>query len=173
MLALKTYQMPWKNLGTITETVADDDATFTVAERDYVTAIALTNVVYCSPVPSPINTVEVKFAGTTNGADFKYIDVWAGRRGGEKNCDLSRVCTLDVEVGTQDLVYTGSTLHYADEITITNDNWLKTVSAIQSGNDTDRIARLIFDLCGYDTLVFHGYGTGWGGVDAHVFISGY
>lgn len=171
MLALKTIRMPWLNLGTIAYTTADDDAAFGVTERDLTTAKALTNVVYKAPIPSGINTIEVRFLGTTNGKDAQYIDVWLGRLESDSNCDLCRACTLVAEIGTQD-VKGSSTLHYADEITVTNNDWIKTVSTVQSGNDTELMARLVFDLCGYDVIVFHGYSATWT-EDAQVEISGY
>ena len=94
---------------------------------------------------------------TTDGAN-EIIDVWAARLDAPDDLsvtvDLMRVCSLDVECGSQDVV--GTALHYADEIIITNNDWLKTVYTIQSGNDTEFMARLILDLCGYDLILFHG-----------------
>jgi hypothetical protein len=171
MLALKTIRMPWINLGTISYTAADDDAALGVAERTLGTAKLLTNVVYKAPIPTGINTLEARFLGTTNGKDAQYTDVWAGRLNEDEDCDLIRVCTLVPEIGTND-VLGSSTLHFADEITITNNDWIKTVSAIQSSNDSELIARIVFDLCGYDAIVFHGHSAAYT-EDIQVEISGY
>lgn len=171
MLALKTIRMPWINLGTISYTTADDDAAFGVAERTLAVAKLLTNCVYKAPIPAGINTIEAKFIGTTNGKDGQYTDVWVGRLNKAENCDLIRVCTLVPEIGTQDVL--GSpTLHYADEITITNDSWIKPVVAIQSANDSELVARIVFDLCGYDAVLFHGHSAAYT-EDVQVEISGY
>ena len=171
MLALKTIRMPWINLGTIAYTAADDDAAFGVAERTLAIASLLTNCVYKAPIPTGINTIEVRFLGTTNGEEAQYTDVWAGRLNADGNCELCRVCTLEPEIGSQD-VLGSSTLHYADEITITNNNWIKTVSAIQSSNDSEQMARIVFDLCGYDVILFHAHSAGCT-EDIQVEISGY
>lgn len=170
MLALKTIRMPWINIGTISYETADDDAALGVAERTLAIAGALTNSVYKAPIPSGINSLETRFLGTTNGKDAKYIDVWAGRLFDNNLADLCRVCTLDVEIGTQIQQTTG--LLYADEITITNNDWLKAAYVVQSGNDTELMARLVFDLCGYDAVLFHGHSASWT-EDAQVEIAGY
>ena len=169
MLALKTYKNPWINIGTIAYATADDDVALGVSERTLAIAGALTNSVY-KEVPTSINALEVRFLGTTNGKDAQYTDVWAGRLGGRSNCDLCRVCTLVPEIGTQ--VQLGTGLLYADNITITNNNWLKTIYKIQSGVDTDQMTRLIFDLCGYDLILFHGHSGGYT-EDLQIEISGF
>jgi hypothetical protein len=134
------------------------DAALGVAERDLTSAKALDNSVFYE-IPQGWNAAEIRFLMTTNGANA-VMDVWAGRlkphpAGGIS--ELARVCTLDVECGLQQSD-TGSLL-YADEITVTNEQWLKALGVIQSGNDTDLMARLIIDLCGYDVLLFHGHTT--------------
>lgn len=164
MLALKTFRQPWIQVGTIDATAAGSDSALGVAERDYTTNKDLDNVV-CKEVPANINTLEVAFILTTNNHDVD-IDVWCGRLK-NKEAEMARVCTLDVICGQQD--FNDSTHHYADTINISNNQWLKTVSAIEPG--TDHMARLIFDLCGYDLVLFHGYGTFDG--DCIVEISGF
>ncbi len=162
---LETQQIPWINLGTIDATAGDADVALAVTERDFASAKLLDNVVYWK-VPYGINTTEVRFILTTNNDDVD-IDVWAGRIDSDDDAEMSRVCTLDVICGQQDA--NDSTHHYADTINITNNKWISTVSAVVPG--TDQQARLVLDLCGYDLLLFHGYGT----VDADtlVEVSGY
>lgn len=164
MESLWTPSRRWSRLGTIDATAAGADVALAVAERDLITNGDLANVVWTDmdkliapeAPESPINLAEVRFLLTTNNADVD-IDVWAGRwsRGTSVNCELSRVCTLDVICGQQD--GDDTTLHFADTINISNNQWLKTVSAIVPG--TDHQARLLFDLCGCNILLFHGYGT--------------
>lgn len=154
MLALKTIKMPWINIGTIVTATAHADAALGVTERDFNTNKDLTNFIW-KEIPSGINVLETRFKMTTDGAN-EIIDVWAGRINDrtDGNIELARVCSLDVECGTQDA--DDSTHNYADEIIVTNANWLKTISVVQSGNNTNFLARLLFDLCGYDLIAFHG-----------------
>ncbi len=150
-----TIRQPWINIGTIDASAGAADAALGVAERDYTGAIALANVV-SKVIPEGINVLEARFVLTTNGVNVT-IDVWAARLDNKRVGEMARVCTLDVECGTQDA--DDSTHHYADEIIISNESWIKDVVAIQSGNDTELQARLVFDLCGYDVILFHGHTT--------------
>lgn len=168
MLALKTYRNPWINIGTIAFATADDDAALGVSERTLAIAGILTNSVY-KEIPSSINALEVRFLGTTNGKDAQYTDMWLGHLD-KGEVDLCRACTLVPEIGTQ--VQAGSSLLYADNITITNNDWLKSIHAIQSGTDTEQMARLVFDLCGYDLVLFHGHSAGYT-EDLQIEISGF
>jgi len=169
MLALKTIRMPWINIGVIDATAAAADDTLAVGERNLTTNAGLDNFVY-KEIPTGINTIEVSFLTSTNNDDLTYIDVWLGRLDSDGKADLSRACTLDVTTGQQaSSISSLSGLEYADTITITNNKWLKTVAAVEPG--TDAWARLVFDLCGYDLVAFHGYGTF--DRDCTVLISGY
>lgn len=154
-MQIHTIRESWHRLGTIDAIAGAADAALGVAERDFTTNKDLDNVVY-KKVPLGINVLEARFLLTTDGANVA-IDVWVGRDQQENNIEMTRVCTLDVECGTQDA--NDSTHHYADEIIVTNDQWLKTILTVQSGNDTDLMARLAFDLCGYNLVLFHGHTT--------------
>ena len=158
---LETSQMPWTNIGTIDSTAAAADEALGVAERDFTSANALANTVSYL-VPAETNAVEARFLLTTNDADVD-IDVWVMRQGDTEMC---RVCTLDVICGQQDA--TGS-LHYADTINVTNGQWLSSINTAVPG--TDHMARLMFDMAGYDAILFHGYGTF--DEDCQVELSGY
>lgn len=156
-------QMPWKELGTFTQAESDADAEFGVSERTYQTAYALrvTNCVIWYPTPR-VKYLEFRFRGKTNG-DNNIVVVWGGRLCGARDTDLSRLCSLDVEIGTQ--VAVGSPTNYtlfADEITLTNELTLPSgdiAKVVQSGNDTELQARLILPSMGYDCLVFQGINT--------------
>ena len=169
-MLIHTIRQPWINIGTIDATAGAADAALGVAERDYVSAIALANVV-SKVLPLGINSLETRFLLTTNGANVT-IDVWAVRLNNLKQGEMARVCTLDVECGTQVTDHATAT-KYADEIILSNNTaqWPKTPVVIQSGNDTELMARLIFDMCGYDAIVFHGRTTF--AEDCIVEISGY
>lgn len=156
-------QMPWKELGTIDATAGDADAAFTVGERTYQTAYALraTNCVIWYPVPR-VKYLEFRFRGKTNG-DNHIVIVWGARLCDAYDTDLSRLCSLDVETGTQVAVNaaTNYTL-FADEITLTNELTLPSgdvAKVVQSGNDTELMARLILPAMGYDCIVFQGVST--------------
>jgi len=154
-MVLETQQIPWIGLGEIAQATAAADGALGAAERDLLGADALTNTVSWK-VPYGINKAEFRFLGTGNGNN-QIIDIWAGRLDGDGDAELARVCSLDVETGSQDA--DDSTHHYADEIIVTNNDWLTTVSVIQSGNDTEFMARLLLDLCGYNVILFHGHTT--------------
>jgi hypothetical protein len=155
-----TVQSEWLSLGTIDATAAAADAALGVAERDYAGANALDNVV-SKILPISWNVVEARFLLVANGSNVT-IDVWGGRSKKStidtRVAEMARICTLDVECGLQQT--DNGSLLYADEIiitNITNNDWLKTVYAVQSANDSDLMARLILDMCGYDLLLFHGH----------------
>ncbi len=166
---LETQQIPWMNLGVIDQAAADADVVLAVGERDFLTASVLTNSVYWG-VPSGVNNLIARFLSDANGEN-NLMEVWAGRiAANETDCIMARVCTLDVETGlmeTDDATYT----LYADEIVITNNDWIKAVSAVQSANDSDQMARLTFDICGANIILFHGAPTFPGPVKVEV--SGY
>lgn len=159
---VETVQLSWSSAGTILASTAHGDTALTEAERDFATANALTNAVSYT-IPQEINYIEVRFVLTTNEADVD-IDIWAIRSADTEMC---RVCTLDVVCGQQDA--DDATHHYADTCTISNNQWLTTVSSIVPG--TDHMARILFDVCGYDRILFHGYGTF--DEDCEIEVSGY
>lgn len=152
-------KIPWFSLGTINKTAAHGDATLGVAERNFQTNKALTNVLYLF-VPPAISAIKVRFLLTTSNEDVD-IEIWQGKLGKDPNlkpdedCDLQRKATLDVICGTQD-VY-GTTKHYADTINITND-------VTEDGIDksipaAEHMATIHWDLKGDNLVLFHGYGT--------------
>ncbi len=166
---IETQQVPWVSLGVIAQAAADADAVLAVGERDFATASVLTNSVYWE-VPAGVNNLLARFLSDANGEN-NLMEVWAGRIGiGESDCIMARVCTLDVQTGlmqTDDATYT----LYADEIIITNNDWISAVSAIQSADGGDHMARLKFDLNGANVVLFHGAPTFPGPVKVEV--SGY
>src|SRR3990167_8585094 len=125
-MAENLIQMPWKQLGTFDKTTMDADSALAVGERKYSFVAtggepSMTNVVLWTPLPRNLNRLLFRFRGKTNGDDAKYIDVWAGRLCKERDCDLHRIVTLDVEIGTQ-VAWNGATNYtlFADEIVLTN-----------------------------------------------------
>ena len=168
MLALKTIKMPWIRLPLFLDaTDANGKSAAAVGARDLTALKLLTTYFVYKEIPAGINTLETRFLSITNN-HVVDIDVMAGRLDNLGNADMTRVCTLDVIVGqqvTEDATYT----KYADTINISNNLWNTTVAAVEPG--TDHMARLIFDLCGYDVIGFYGYGTFDG--DVAVEISGY
>lgn len=154
------FSFPFTNVGTIVAATAAADGALGVGERTKTALDAITNGVTYE-IPRGINSLEVRFLGTTNG-DNHTIDVWMGKRSSlGKTVDLCRVATLDVETGTQVATDTpSSALLFADEITLSNEAWYKDIRVIQSGNDTELLSRLyISDTCGYDIIAFHGHTT--------------
>ena len=168
MLALKTIKMPWIRLPLFLDaTDANSKSAAAVGARDLAAFKLLTTYFVWKEIPTGINTLETRFLGITSDDDMT-VDVHAGRLNEDGKADMVRVCTLTIKVGTQvtkDATYT----KYADTITITNNKWLKTVSSIEPG--AEQMARLAFDLCGYDVVGFYGYGTF--DADLAVEISGY
>lgn len=165
------FSFPWTDIGTIDATAAAADAALGVSERTREIVTALDNgVVY--DIPQGTNALLVQFVGGTNGHNH-VVDVWAGKRRDltSRTTDLCRVCTLDVETGSQ--VEADTALLFADEITLTNEAWPKDIRVVQSGNDTELVARLfITDMCGYDVIAFHGHTAGFAS-DLHVEVSGF
>lgn len=168
MLALKTIRMPWIRLPLFLDaTDASGKSAAAVGARDLTALKLLTTYFVWREIPSGINTLETRFLGITSDDDMT-VDVHAGRLDEHGNADMVRVCTLTIKIGTQvteDATYT----KYADTITITNNDWLKTVFSVGTGSEQQ--ARLAFDLCGYDVVGFYGYGTF--DADLAVEISGY
>ena len=147
---VETAQLSWASIGTILASTAHGDSVLDVDERDFTTANALTNTVTYT-VPPEVNYIEIRFILTTDEADVD-IDIWAVRSADGEMC---RVCTLGVVCGQQDA--DDVTHHYADTCTIADNKWLTTVSEIAPG--TNHMARIMFDVCGYDRILFHGFGT--------------
>lgn len=170
MLALKTTRMPWLRLPLFLDaTDANGKSAVAVGARDLTSLKALTTYFIWKEIPSGINVLETRLLATTNDTDLGDIEVWAGRlMTGSTNTEMARVCTLNVICGLADADDT--THHYAQTITVTNNDWIKTVQTVNAGG-TDRQARLVFDLCGYDIVGFYGYGTFVG--DWYIEISGY
>lgn len=168
MLALKTVKMPWIRLPLFLDaTDASGKSAAAVGARDLTALKLLTTYFVYKEVPTGINTLETRFLGITSDDDMT-IDVHAGRLNAKNEADMVRVCTLTIKIGTQvtdDATYT----KYADTITITNNDWIKTVSSMGIG--AEQQARLVFDLCGYDVIGFYGYSTF--DADLAVEISGY
>lgn len=152
-------QMPWKQLGTFNKTTTDADSVLAVTERKYSHVKDLTNAV-CWLVPRNLNRLLFRFRGGTNGDNAAYIDLYLGRLCGAIDADLHRICTMDVEIGTQ-VSWNGAAGYtlLADEITLTNNTsqWHTTETATQTGNDTELEAQLLLLPYGCDLVVFHGY----------------
>lgn len=154
-------QMPWSELATLTKTEADADGALAVTERYYqfVYALRTTNCGILYPAYLLADHLLFRFRGKTNG-DNHTIDVWSGRLCGAKDCDIHRLCTLDVEIGTQ--VARNSPTNYtllADEITLSNNTtqWPTAAAVYQSGNDTELMAMLKITPHGEDLIVFHAH----------------
>jgi len=136
---LKTIQCIWQTVGTVSST----DTTPPVAERGYAAVAALANTSIWTAGRDE-NIGEFRFAGDTNGDDF-VVDVYASR--GEDSFTL--VCTLTMVVGQQ-VISTG--LLAVDTITISAEAWLKEITEVNG--ETDKIGRIVLDLCGYDKWAF-------------------
>lgn len=168
MLALKTVKMPWLRLPFFLDaTDANGKSAAAVGARDLSDFVALTTYFVYKEIPTGINTLEARFLGITNDHDMT-VDVHAGRLDEHGVAEMTRVCTLTLKVGQQ-TTNDGTYGLFVDTITVSNNKWLKTASSIEPG--TDQIARLMFDLCGYDVVGFYGYGTFDG--DLVVEISGF
>jgi hypothetical protein len=155
------FSFPWHNIGTMDATAGAADGALAVGERSRGFIDALDNgLIY--DIPQGVNALEIRFLGTTNG-DNHTIDVWMGKNRGTDppSTDMCRMCTLDVETGTQAVTEGGgATLLYADEATLSNEAWSKDLQVVQSGNDTELMVRLyVADICGYDVIGFHGHST--------------
>ena len=148
---LQTLQIGWITAGTLDATAAEADVALAVTERDYDTNKALDNIVAWK-VPYGINAAEIRFLLSTNNADVD-IDVWLGRRDKDGDASLVRAATLDVICGNGDVGDNKA----ADTITISNEAWITSMKSVVPGAEHE--ARLVLDLCGYDLIVFHGYGT--------------
>jgi hypothetical protein len=156
MLALKTIRQPWIRVGTIDATASAADVTLAVTERDFTTNKDLDNVVW-KEVPTGLSIVECRFIGATNNHTYD-VDVWVGRLD-QGRADMTRVATLDVVCGQEVANVAHSTQNaglYADTCTVSNELWIKSLVTVEG---TDIMGRLIFDMCGYDLILFHGFGT--------------
>lgn len=147
---LLTTHNEWYSLGTIDSTAAEADSALGVDERLWSTASVLDNSVSIE-VTEDVNGIEIRFKLSTNNEDVD-IDIWAARK---EDDNLRRVCTLDVIAGNQD---SDDSKKFADTINVSNeDDWPKKPRSFDS--NADNLAVLLFDLCGYKRVVFHGYGT--------------
>jgi len=88
------------------------------------------------------NAAIVTFYGTTTANQSLDWMLVGWREGGP----AEHIATGTALLGTQRVATGTSTTLYADTITISSQTWPKTVSVVDSGND--RIAKLVFDLCG-------------------------
>jgi hypothetical protein len=156
------FSFPYHNIGTMDATAGAADAVLGVSERSRGAIDALDNGLTYD-IPQGVNALEIRFIGTTNG-DNHVMDLWMGKNRSGTNpasTDMCRMCTLDVETGTQAVTEDGgATLLYADEATLSNEAWAKDLQVIQSANDSELMVRLyISDTCGYDVIGFHGHTT--------------
>lgn len=161
---LETVQAAWDNIGTLDATASAADITLADTERwvsALETCIANGNCILFN-VPKGMNKLETRFLLVTENHDVD-IEVWAARKGDN---DVTRIATLDVICGDQD--HSNGTNQFADTINISNEKWDADVSVV---SDTDTMARLYFDVLGYDRIYFHGFGTFDG--DTIVECSGY
>lgn len=152
-------QMPWKPLGTFNKTTSDAAGVLTVTTRKYSSVKAITNAV-CWLAPRNLNRLLFRFRGKTNGDNAAYIDLYLGRLCGAKDADLHRLCTMDVEIGTQ-VAWDGATNYtlLADEIGLSNNTsqWHTAAAVTTTGNDTELEAQLLILPHGCDLVVFHAY----------------
>jgi len=159
---LETPQLGWEIAGTIDATAAAADAVLGIAERKYATASVLANSV-SYVLPKEINAIEMRLSFTTEGK-AGVMDVWARRT---NDADLTRICTLTAVCGTQ---VSGTSLKYAEAITVSNNLWLANVTEIAPG--VNQMARVkIADMVGYHEIVVHGHTTFT--EDCQVEVSGY
>jgi hypothetical protein len=166
------YSFAWTSIGTLDGTAAAADGALAVTERTAAFVDALDNGVVWD-IPHGVNALEARFIQTTN-SDNMIMDIWMGKRAADGTADLCRMCTLDVECGTQDHKSSATGLHYADEATLSNEAWAKDLQVIQSGNDTELMVRLyIADTCGYDVIAFHGHTTATGNRDCEIEVAGW
>lgn len=168
---LGTKSIPWHSIGTIDATASEADATLGVAERVFQLNKALDNVKYYQ-VPPAISALHMRFLLTTNNHTAD-IEVWTGKlpnkldRDPSADCDLIRRGTLDVVCGQQDAY--GTSKHYADTITVTNDGTEDGWGDSDPGADHMRIRSI--DLKGDNIVLFHGFDTFDG--DCEIEVSGY
>ena len=146
---IETPQVPWSSLGQINRATAAADSALGATERLYSTAKLLTNTVSAEIAPG-INAIEVCFKHQANDDD-SVVDFWAARTDSD---DLKRVCTLTLKGGAQ----TDGVNFFADTITVSNNNWLKTVNASDNAGG-DQLSTLWVDITGYSKVLFHGHTT--------------
>jgi hypothetical protein len=121
---------------------------------------------------SAVNGMEVIFCGGAAADKTFSFKVWGWR---SHNGPAELVCSGDGILGTQQVVKyphngaTATSKFWADTLTIT-DVWLTTVDVSDSGND--RIAKIIFDTCGFEWFFIEitladGTGTKAGDISAY------
>ena len=136
---LITRAYPWVNVGTFTA------ADTTPGSCSYATMDALTNAVIYT-VAEVFNIIEFRFTGDTD-ADSIVYDIYASR-GNDANDYFTRVCTVTAVAGQA--TKGSATVLFCDQITISNEQWYKSVVVVDGGSaNTQRIARIAVDACGY------------------------
>lgn len=110
------------------------------------------------------NAIEIAFLMGVN-AEVCAAFVFAAKPDG----DIVRVWTGNITCGTmEDTDHTG---HYVDTFDTTVDSWITTIKEVDGGGG-NRMARLVFDTCGYSD--FFVQFTGLGGVEtAKVIYTGF
>jgi len=144
------FRLPWVALGTIDATAGSADLALGVAERLWSVNKDLDNVVVWDDIPPAIQKVELRFKLTTAEEDVD-IDIWAKRKGSD---ELMRVCTIDLIAGTQ--VAADGKLFADSSTTLTNKDSAGSVTAVGAAEHCMLIS---FNLCGYNGILLHGYGT--------------
>ena len=149
---LSTLQSDWTTIGIIDAAAAAADGALGTTERTFTDGDALDNAVSIQDIPASWNSIEVQFEAATNEHNG-ITDVYLGRKGSDV---ARRICTITWITGTQQ--GDGSGLELIQSMAVTNEKWYSAIANI-TGTDTDRIAGVLFDLHGYNKIMFHGHTT--------------
>ena len=102
------------------------------------------------------NAIEIAFLMGVN-AESCAAYVFAAR----KNGDIVRVWAGNITAGTMEATDKGDHGHFVDTFDTTVDSWITTIKEVDAGGG-NRIARLVFDTCGYSYFFVQYTGLGAG-----------
>lgn len=144
---LITPTYPWRDLGSTATAYLSPAAN----ERDYATLVANhPDAAVFNLGSKRWNSMGLRFV-TDDAADAWVVDVFASK--GQDY--FTRIATLTLTGGTQvgPATATDVSAVFVDTIAVTNSMWAKTITETDNAG-ADRIARLNFDIIGYDTFAF-------------------
>jgi hypothetical protein len=155
-MSIQSAHVPLTNIGSIKD---KDSAGLsptgrTLAAAEVLAALANPKAVVYN-IPAANNMIAIYATCAADSEDSKAkLDIYLGSKGNNDNCDLFKVCTLDIAapVGSQSSVEGGV---YCTVFTVTENTW---PSAIELQKPAASHANfLLFDRLGFDTLVVHAH----------------
>lgn len=139
----QTKQIQWTN---IRDQVATADSALSATTKKFANVKSS-----IWKLPEKANAVELRFRGNDSAASGTFY-VYMGRQ----RDDAVFVCYGTIAIGTQTATMAGDG-YYGDTLSITAQDWLKTVSDIDAtagGADAKGgMSRLAFDACGYNWIL--------------------